>query len=108
MFCLFDYFVIYVKNFYKLLDYINKKYPNVLIENCASGGGRADLSMTKWCPRVNRSDNVDALDMLYLHEGFTKINLPRSAGGEISCDGYGINERKELSPDTFSSLFPEK
>jgi len=74
-------YIKYVQNFWRLLDFINKKYPHVLIENCASGGLRADLATNQWCGRVNRSDNQDAIDVLQLHEGFTKINLAKMAGG---------------------------
>lgn len=71
----------YVQNFYRLFEFINKKYPNVMLENCAEGGTRADLAMAKWCARNNRSDNQDPIDALQLHEGFTKVLLSKAAGG---------------------------
>ena len=71
----------YVQNFYRLIEFINKKYPDVLIENCAEGGTRSDMSLAKWCGRINRSDNQDPVDVLQLHEGFTRVNLSKSAGG---------------------------
>lgn len=74
-------YIKYVQNFYKLLEHINKKFPHVLIENCAGGALKGDLQMSEWCGRINRSDNQDPVDVLQLHEGFTKINLPKSAGG---------------------------
>ncbi len=74
-------YIKYVKNLWRLFDHINVKYPDVLIENCASGGLRADLSMAMRCARVNRSDNQDCMDALILHEGFTKVNLSKAAGG---------------------------
>ncbi|MDW7655889.1 MAG: alpha-galactosidase [Bacillota bacterium] len=85
----------YVHNFYAILDHLNNKYPDLIIENCASGGLRADLAMTRYCSRVNRSDNQDPLDMLKLHEGFTYINRSRTAGGggHISASGSGVNGR---------------
>ena len=33
----------FVLGSYKLLDKFTNKYPNVLLETCASGGGRFDL-----------------------------------------------------------------
>lgn len=74
-------YIKYVQNLYRVLEYINQNYPEVLIENCASGGLRADLSMAKWCGRINRSDNQDCLDALVMHEGFTRVNLTKAAGG---------------------------
>lgn len=85
----------YGKNLHDIFRYINEKFPDVIVENCASGGLRADLAMTNYCSRLNRSDNQDPLDELYLHEGFTYVNRSRSAGGagHIGADGYGINRR---------------
>ena len=74
-------YIKYVQNFQRLLKFINEKYPHVLIENCASGGLRADIATTKWCARINRSDNQDAIDVLPMHEGFVKIHPTKFAGG---------------------------
>lgn len=71
----------YIKNLYEIFDFINKKFPNVIIENCASGGWRADLSMSEYCSRINRSDNQDPRDEIFLHEGFTLVNMSKLAGG---------------------------
>lgn len=90
-------YVKYVQNFYRIIEFINRKYPHVMIENCASGGLRSDLSMAKWCGRINRSDNQDAIDALQLHEGFTKINLSKAAGGgcHLHHTPYFPNGRSE-------------
>lgn len=83
-------YIKYVKNLWRVFDHINEKFPNVLIENCASGGMRADLAMTKRCARVNRSDNQDCIDALILHEGFTKVNLSKAAGGGCHMHHKGM------------------
>lgn len=90
-------YVKYVHNFQRLLKFINEKYPHVLIENCASGGLRGDLATTKWCGRINRSDNQDAIDILQMHEGFTKINLTKMAGGgcHFHHTPFWVNSRSE-------------
>lgn len=85
----------YVRNFHKIFAYLHEKYPEVILENCCSGGLRADLAMDRWCDRINRSDNQDPVDELYLHEGFTYLHRSRSAGGagHISANGTGIDKR---------------
>ena len=90
-------YIKYVQNFYRIFEHINKKFPNVMIENCASGGLRTDLSMTKWCGRINRSDDQDAIDVMQIHEGFTKVNLAKSAGGgcHFHHTPFGPNGRSE-------------
>lgn len=85
----------YFYNLYKLFGYIREKFPNVLIENCASGGLRAELGLARYCSRINRSDNQDPRDVMFLHDGFTYLHRPRHAGGasHITKNPYGINDR---------------
>ena len=87
----------YIRNFYSFLERLSAKYPDVIMENCASGGARVDLAMCRWTVRVNRSDNQDTLDVLKLHEGFTHLMLPRAAGGGCHISRratYSVNGRK--------------
>lgn len=60
---------------------IKRRYSNILFENCASGGGRADINTLKYSGRINRSDNQDPYDVLNIHEGFSYFMLPKLAGG---------------------------
>ena len=86
---------LYFKNMYGIFERINKNHPNIIIENCASGGLRANMSLAKFCSRINRSDNQDPRDALILHHGFSKIMNPKLAGGggHISRVPNGINGR---------------
>lgn len=74
---------------------LSRDFPDLLMENCASGAARVSLQMTRAFGRINRSDNQDPLDMVRLHEGFTYLNLPRMAGGacHISDSMCGVNNR---------------
>jgi alpha-galactosidase len=85
----------FIRNLYDIWERLNAKYPNVLYENCASGGGRADYGMVAYADRINRSDNADPVDVMRLHEGFTTLFLPKTAGGagNISPSPNGINGR---------------
>ena len=86
----------YVHNLHWIFETLSSDFPEVLMENCASGAGRADLSMQRCFGRMNRSDNQDALDMVKLHENFTYVNMPRLAGGacHISDSMFGVNMRR--------------
>lgn len=85
----------YIQNLYKIWQFMNERYPNVLYENCASGGGRADFGMLPYADRINRSDNADPVDVIRIHEGFTTLFLPKLAGGagNISPSPNNINGR---------------
>jgi alpha-galactosidase len=59
----------YILNLYKIWEHLNQAHPNVIFENCASGGGRADFGMVQYADRINRSDNAHPADVMILHEG---------------------------------------
>ena len=71
----------YIQNLMAIWAHLNRKYPDLLLENCASGGGRADFGMVPYADRVNRSDNSDPVDLMLIHEGFTTLFVPKTAGG---------------------------
>ncbi len=52
----------YMKGVYELFDWFREKYPNAVIENCSSGGGRYDLAMMAKSFQIWASDNTDPYD----------------------------------------------
>jgi alpha-galactosidase len=90
-----EFWVRYVRNLYFIFEKLQERFPRVIFENCASGGARVDLAMTKIFERVNRSDNQDPLDMPGLHEGYTYVFLPGAAGGggHIGPSPNFVNQR---------------
>ncbi|MEM7197386.1 MAG: alpha-galactosidase, partial [Pseudomonadota bacterium] len=49
------------RGLYHVLAEINRRFPDLEIETCASGGGRMDYGMLQFCTRVWLSDSNDAL-----------------------------------------------
>lgn len=66
---------------YDLLERLTSKFPHVLFESCAGGGGRFDPGMLYYMPQTWTSDNTDALSRLAIQEG-TSLVYPASA---MSC-----------------------
>ncbi len=62
-------FIDYHKGFAKTLDRIRAKYPDVVIQDCASGGGRANWGYLPWFDEFWVSDNTDALQRVYMQWG---------------------------------------
>lgn len=58
-----------VKALYDLIDRIRDAHPNVEIESCASGGGRADMGILAHTDRIWTSDSNDALDRQSIQAG---------------------------------------
>ena len=86
----------YIQNIEKIWQHMNEKYPDLLLENCASGGGRSDFGMVPYADRINRSDNADPVDVMVLHENFTTLFIPKTAGGAgtIAPERHHIHERQ--------------
>lgn len=51
----------YMIGLYKMLESLNKKFPHILFEGCASGGNRFDLGMLCYFPQIWASDDSDAI-----------------------------------------------
>lgn len=73
-----EFFHRYILGVYELYERILNDFPDILIEGCASGGGRFDLGMLYYCPQIWVSDNTDAVERLKIQFG-TSIAYPLSA-----------------------------
>lgn len=70
----------YVLGLYDLLERVSGRYPHLLIEGCAGGGGRFDAGMLYYTPQIWTSDNTDAHDRVSIQHG-TSFGYPASAMG---------------------------
>ncbi len=71
------YFHEYILGLYEVIRNLTDRYPHVLFESCASGGGRMDLGLLCFMPQVWTSDNTDARDRIAIQEG-TLFGYPQS------------------------------
>ena len=62
-------FIDYHKGLIKAIERIRAKYPEVTIQACASGGGRANYGFLPWFDEFWVSDNTDALQRIYMQWG---------------------------------------
>ena len=70
----------YILGVYALLDRLTTRFPHVLFEGCAGGGGRFDAGMLAYVPQIWCSDNTDAIERLSIQYG-TSFGYPVSAVG---------------------------
>ncbi len=68
---------------YRLIDALRTAHPDVEIESCASGGGRADFEILKRTDRVWTSDCNDALERQMIQRGFSHLFPPEIMGAHI-------------------------
>lgn len=74
----------YVLGLYRVLDYLNEHFPECLLENCSSGGGRFDPGMMYYMPQTWTSDNSDALCRSVIQYGYSYLYPPIMMGAHVS------------------------
>ena len=62
-------YIKYHEGFAKVCECIRQKYPDLTIQACASGGGRANWGVLPWFDEFWVSDNTDALQRIYMQWG---------------------------------------
>jgi alpha-galactosidase len=83
---------------YALMDHVRAAHPDVEIESCASGGGRADYGVLQRTHRVWVSDCTDALERLEIQRGASRFLAPAIMGCHISASpNHQTHRRHALS-----------
>ncbi len=82
-------------NVYKMYENLKKRFPNVIFENCASGGGRTDLGHMKAFNHTWVSDNQVAPKSVIITNGMTMALPPERVDrlfAGMSCHTVGSFE----------------
>lgn len=83
----------YVLGVYNLLERITERYPDLLIEGCASGGGRFDCGMLYYSPQFWASDNTDPMDRLDIQYGTSFCYPIISMGAHVTASPNHVTRR---------------
>ena len=62
-------YIAYHQGLIKVCQRIREKFPDVVIQDCASGGGRANYGLLPYFDEFWVSDNTDALQRIYMQWG---------------------------------------
>ena len=74
----------YILGVYDLYDRLTTKFPHILFESCASGGGRFDPGMLYYAPQAWASDDSDAVERLKIQYGSSYAYPVSSMGAHVS------------------------
>ncbi|WP_418425139.1 alpha-galactosidase [Alistipes sp.] len=75
----------YAQGFYKVMERIRAKYPDVLIQACASGGGRVEYGALKYFDEFWTSDNTEALSRARIQYGTSLFYPAVVMGSHVSA-----------------------
>ena len=92
-----EYFHRYMLGYYRIVSRITEKFPDVLFEGCAGGGGRFDLGNLCYFQQYWTSDDTDARKRLKIQDG-TSYGYPQATmGAHVSaCPNYHTGDSNPL------------
>ena len=87
----------YMLGLYGILEELTSRFPNVLFENCSSGGGRYDPGMMYYMPQTWCSDDSDALERMYIQYGASLFYPASTMGAHVSvCPNHQVGRTTPL------------
>ncbi|MFT8705458.1 alpha-galactosidase [Bifidobacterium aquikefiricola] len=96
----------FILGMYDLNERLLKAFPNLIIEGCASGGGRFDLGMLYYSPQVWASDDTDAVERMSIQYGTSMVYPLSSIGAHVSIvPNHQTNRITTLNTRTNVALF---
>lgn len=75
----------YILGLYRVVGTLFNRFPDILWEGCASGGGRFDPGLLQWWPGSWTSDCTDPVDRLHIQTGTSLVYPPSSMSGHVSA-----------------------
>lgn len=81
----------YMLGVYELQERLITEFPDLLLENCSSGGARFDPGMLHYSPQIWCSDDTDAIERLKIQEGTALIYPLSTMGAHVSdCPNHAV------------------
>ena len=88
----------YMIGLYKVLGTLKERFPHILMEGCAGGGGRFDLGMFCFFDQFWTSDDTDAIERQYIQTG-TSFGYPAVVmGSHVSaCPNHQTGRTTDIN-----------
>jgi alpha-galactosidase len=83
----------HVRNVYALMDQLRADHPNLRIESCSGGGGRADFGILRRTDEVWTSDNTDAVDRIAIQYGYSHLYPAQTMAAWVTDTPNFLTER---------------
>ncbi|MEV5574228.1 alpha-galactosidase [Spirillospora sp. NPDC052269] len=83
----------HTRGVYEVIDRLRAARPDLYLETCAGGGGRADLGILGRADQVWTSDNTDAADRVAIQHGFSQVLPARTMGAWVTDNPNALTAR---------------
>ncbi len=83
----------YIDNLYSVCEKLKKNHPGVLLQVCASGGGRVDYGSLPYFHEFWASDNTDALQRVFIQYGTSYFYPAIAMAAHVTKSPNGITQR---------------
>ncbi len=93
----------HVLGLYEIQERLLAEFPNLLLENCSSGGARFDPGMLYYSPQIWCSDDMDPVERLSIEEG-TALIYPLSTIGSHVCKGVNDISGRRVPFETRAAI----
>lgn len=81
----------FVLGLYEMQQRLLNEFPELLLENCSSGGGRFDPGMLYFSPQIWCSDDTDAIERLAIQESTAMLYPLSTIGAHVSvCPNHTV------------------
>jgi len=80
-----EFFHRYILGVYELYRRLTERFPEILFESCAGGGGRFDAGLLGFAPQAWTSDDTDAVERLRIQWGTSLLYPLSSMGAHVSA-----------------------
>lgn len=79
-------YIDYHRGLHKVLQRIRAKYPHLILQACAGGGGRVNYGLLPYFNEFWTSDNTDALQRIYMQWGVSHFYPAIAMAAHVSAD----------------------
>lgn len=86
-------YIDYHRGLVKVMQRIRDKYPDIVIQDCASGGGRTNYGLLPYFDEFWTSDNNDALQRVYIQWGTSYFFPSNAMAQHIAGSPYHMTGR---------------
>ncbi len=87
----------YVLGLYQMQERLLNDFPDLLLENCSSGGARFDAGMLYYSPQIWTSDDMDPIERLSIQEGTAMLYPLSSMGAHICvCPNHSVGRNTPM------------